>query len=980
MRAGRQEISIAALCGMAAGLGFGWQGGWVVVLLALAILLSRLTALKGRSVGEARKAAALLAVFVFCLYGVGHIGLPVAIEPSLRVGTLLVVFYFALAQSALAWLSGYLTFRLPLSIVNRLLLVLPALWLAREWVTSRIDVTVPWLAVGYAQAPDGPLAPLFPVGGVFLVGWASLIVSSAIALACKRELPKPAVFACIVASLLAVAASGRIGWTEPSGDLPIELVQTGASPDDSANAIVAGRALKMVAEVVASSHARLIVTPQFAIPKTPEALPPGYLSDLDRRLEAKNADVLLGMYFLSDTADEYYNGVAGIGASGEQHYFKQHLFPFGEYLPFSPRVREWINSKLDRPRANGARGPLVVEPLFGGGLRLAIAVCYEVAFGDTLRLQAASSDALINIASEGTHASPQLVGQSKQSAQARALEFQKPLIRTSDVRGTFFMDSHGRISGELPEGVFGTITRTVQGRTGLTPYARWGDMLALGVAGLSIALCLFLVAAERNLRAGRQSIASGKVPALLPNARLSAQRGQVLPMALALLVIVAGFFYFMVNTGQTVTEKIRVTNAADAAAYSAAVVEARALNYDAYLNRAMLANQMAIAQMVSFASWIDYFATAADEFGSYVTDMNYYVLPNPKVAVLDVAFGGSALVAAYFSSTVHQYADYLVDYLAGAIITVHDLATTALSVSQMAVQLDLTGGIRQGQIADQVVKAMDPNLTAEVVLVSHGFDLFTKNYSGDDRNRFADVAMRSRGLFTRERNFTIDSFDIPLVRKDGALKKRGGTDLVGLDEWRGVDTLELHGRQFKLGCGRFGLIGWCNDIKTPIGWGAIEVDANGGDSGRGYHGNAYNENPTTADKADSAMRSPTYGYFSGIPRSQEISDTDSKKDESTAITILVTKSQSDTLTSGNAASLTPAGALAVFNDHPAGGKLASLGRAQVYFDRIAARGDGKTELGSLYNPYWRVRLVAPTMADRVYASTKQGGLRIPPMP
>lgn len=492
-------------------------------------------------------------------------------------------------------------------------------------------------------------------------------------------------------------------------------------------------------------------------------------------------------------------------------------------------------------------------------------------------------------------------------------------------------------------------------------------------------IVVFLVFQPRQRTRSRSGHCATRVPAIRATRSFdkgpSAQCGQVLPVALALLVIVAGFFYLMVNAGQMVTEKMRVTNAADAAAYSAAVVEARALNYDAYLNRAMVANQMAIAQTVSFASWLDYFATAADQFSEYVTDMNYFLLPNPKVAVLDVAFGGSAVVAAYFGGgTVHDYVDPIVNYGAGAIISIHNEVTKVLARSQALVQLNLTAGIRQGQIANQVVKAMDPKLNAEVVLVSHGFDAFTKNYANDERSRFADVAVRSRDPFTRERNFTLDSFNVPGVRKEGALKKRGGTELIGLDEWRGVDTLEVHGRRF--GCGFFG-VGWCRDVRKPVGWGGIMVSADGDDAGSGHHGNAYNENSNTADEADSSMRRPTLGIFSGIPTSQEIADVDPAHEASTHITIRVHKSHGDTLTSGNAAQAKPSGRLAVFNDRPAGGQLVALSRAQIYFDRIAARVDGKTELGSLYNPYWRVRLVSPTAEDRVYAATKQGGLGLP---
>ena len=972
MFSARKEWLALAIAGVVAGAGTGWPEGWLAIHFALAFLFSRLLVSGILPLHAAR----CLGAFVGGFYAAGQWGAALAVTTDQRAWALLIWFCTSAGHALLAALSGYAAFRLPASRMTRVLGVVSALWVLREWGSSLVDATVPWLAVGYAQAPHGPLAGMLPLGGVFLASWGTLLLGAAVPAVwqCKGRRSRLAGAGLIFAAVGLSVMVGSVAWTHPSKQFTVQLVQGGAAGATAPESDRVRAALLFQSEVLARSTAELTVTSQLAIEKTMEALAPAYLSGLDRALKERGADALLGMYFEGPTATANFNGVQLLGSSGAQRHLKHHLFPFGEFLPFGATISRWVNAKLAQPRSATARGPADQEPLQAAGVRLAIAICYEAAFGETLRRRAATADVLVNVASDGAHDSDQLARQFRQVDQARALELQKPLLRSSDVRGSFFVDASGRVSGALPHHQRGVSQQRVQGRSGLTPYARWGDALVL--AGLLAALALCLLPA---LRTGRRAEARGvHAPRMSHPTRGAAQRGQVLPMALALLVIVAGFFYLMVNAGQAVTEKMRVTNAADAAAYSAAVVEARALNYDAYLNRAMVANQMAIAQMVSFASWIDYFAKASDNFGSYATDLNFFLLPNPKVVVLDVAFAGSAIVAAYFGgSTVQQYADYVIDYGAGAIITVHDAATQALALSQRLVQLNLVAGVRQGQIADQVVKAMDPKLKAEVVLVSHGFDSFTKNYSGDERARFADVAVRSRDPFTRERNFTVDSFDIPFVRKNGVLKKRGGTELIGLDEWRGVDTLELHGQRF--GCGKFGL-SWCADIRTPIGWGGIEVDAGGGDAGHGHHGNAYNENPTTADKADSVMRSPSYGYFSGIPTSQEISDVDPANEASTGITIRVSKSQSDTMTSGNAAQTGPSGSLAIFGEHPAGGQIAALSRAQVFFDRIAARADGKSELGSLYNPYWRVRLVAPTDADRVYAASKQGGLVVPPLP
>ena len=77
----------------------------------------------------------------------------------------------------------------------------------------------------------------------------------------------------------------------------------------------------------------------------------------------------------------------------------------------------------------------------------------------------------------------------------------------------------------------------------------------------------------------------------------------------------------MFSVGQVINDKVRLVNAADAAAFSAAQWQARSLNYQAYLNRAIVANEVAIAQMVSLRSWSRYMdrtISNASRIGSFV--------------------------------------------------------------------------------------------------------------------------------------------------------------------------------------------------------------------------------------------------------------------------------------------------------------------------------------------------------------------------
>lgn len=965
----------AMLASVALGLAFGGALGFKGGAATAPLLLVGLPWLLGRRGASAVLAALVLAAFAFGLLCAGHFGFAPGVSSEVRGLATLPLAILVLAYSLCAGLLAYGAFAVCRSPVARITLVLPSIWTLQEWLFSLSDVAVPWIRLGYSQAAGGLFAGAFPLGGVLLVGWLMLSACgvAALLLRAQGQRARLAYAALLLALVSATPLLSRIEWTRPAGSLNVDLVQSGMPSKEKFAEAATADILGFYRRALWSSTADLIVSPQLAIPKTADSLPVGYLAGLHESLKHRRADALLGIHFGTDESPQLYNGVLALGQSGWQRYLKHHVFPFGEAIPLSGRSLKWVQSLLPSPMLGTLSGPASREALRIGVHRIALAICFEAAFANTWREQAATATLLANLSSDSAIDSRQLARQFKLVDQARAREFQKPLVRTSDVRGTYFIDASGRISGELPEGARAVAHGVVLARSGLTPYARFGDRLALFVSVLGLCAGCLLAWRRRPLM---QAPAAPSGPR--PRTPVGLQSGQILPVATVLLLVVGGMFYLMVNAGQSVTEKIRVTNAADAAAYSAGVVEARALNYDAYLNRAMVANQIAIAQMVSFASWINYFATAADHYGANIADINWFLFPNPDVFVLDLAFGGSGVAAIYFGGQAQDYADGIVT-LVGGMIKAHDLAVLALSESQRAVHLNLVAGVRQRQIANDVVKAMDAKLSAEVVLVSHGFDMFTKNYgrsgpSGDQRGRFADVTMRSRDEFTRERNWTIESEPIFLVRRNGALKKRGGTELIGYDEWRAVDTLELHGQRF--GCGRFGL-SWCSDIRRPIGWGAFEVDSGGGDKGAGHHGNAYKENPTTARQADGAMRTSSFPAFSGIPDSRELSDLDPAHAISTGITIRVAKAQSDTLTSGNAAQAKPSGRLALFNDRPAAGQLAALSRAQVFFDRIAARADGKNEIGSLYNPYWRVRLVAPTAADKAYAATKQGGLALP---
>ena len=79
-----------------------------------------------------------------------------------------------------------------------------------------------------------------------------------------------------------------------------------------------------------------------------------------------------------------------------------------------------------------------------------------------------------------------------------------------------------------------------------------------------------------------------------------------MPLAIGGVLLAGAMMLIMASAGNKFTERSRLVNAADAAAYSGAVWTARHLNFIAYTNRAMIANHVGAGHFIAYVSWIRY--------------------------------------------------------------------------------------------------------------------------------------------------------------------------------------------------------------------------------------------------------------------------------------------------------------------------------------------------------------------------------------
>jgi len=156
------------------------------------------------------------------------------------------------------------------------------------------------------------------------------------------------------------------------------------------------------------------------------------------------------------------------------------------------------------------------------------------------------------------------------------------------------------------------------------------------------------------------------------------QSGQAIVAVLIIMLLSVAGLVLMYNTGQATSEKLRVVNAADAAAYSGGVWVARQLNFMAYTNRAMIANHVAVGHFVSFASWLEN------------TEENLEKL-DTAVTVICAVTGVGCVLKGFTSAAENGVEIYrkAVDALGNGYVSGIDLFNQGLYFSQVAARANL---------------------------------------------------------------------------------------------------------------------------------------------------------------------------------------------------------------------------------------------------------------------------------------------------
>jgi len=387
-------------------------------------------------------------------------------------------------------------------------LLLGALWFLAEAARALILTGFPWAASGYALIDTGlvALAPWLGVYGMALV-WATGVAAVVLA-ACQRQ--------GMGAALLAVLAAGvavfGLQMAKPSfvkvqgRPLRVSLIQGNVPQNEKFEATFQIEALAWHTRQLLQAQGDLVMAPETVVPLLPADLPKGYWQAVVSHFQQGPTAALFGVPFGS-FKEGYTNSVAGISSTtrgevgGFYRYNKHHLVPFGEFIPWGFR---WFVNLMNMPLGDFSRGPGNAPSFEVAGQWVAPNICYEDLFGEDLAARFTQGPTppptiLANVSNLAWFGRDVAIFQHLQIARMRSLEFQRPTLRATNTGATVVIDHQGRVTAEQPPNTRGILQATVQGMSGLTPFARWAGPHGLWPLILaSVGLLLGLIFSSRK--------------------------------------------------------------------------------------------------------------------------------------------------------------------------------------------------------------------------------------------------------------------------------------------------------------------------------------------------------------------------------------------------------------------------------------------------------------------------------------------------
>ncbi len=410
-------------------------------------------------------------------------------------------------------LAAYLTAYFSTKKQLNLWLLIP-FWLISEYLRSVVFTGFPWLSIGYSQI-DSPLANFAPLIGE--VGITALVILINVCLvkivvtlkqSNKKRLALPLLLLFIITALSYGLTD--VNWVQATGKkTKVALVQGNIAqsikwaPEQEWPTM-----LKYLDLTRVNYDADIIIWPESAIPAIEPSVQ-DYLSTVNQSALLNNTAIITGILNYNFESKEYFNSLIVLGNKKEgddlgyyynhrNRYSKNHLLPIGEFVPFQELLRP-IAPLFNLPMSSFSRGNYMQDNLIAKNLHILPLLCFEIVFPHQLAANLTKQTNLfLTVSNDAWFGDSHGPHQHMEIARMRALEFGRPLLRSTNNGITAVVDHHGNFIARIPQFEEAVLTTEVALVTGETPYSQWPRLILLLMIIIPLTFMTLLQAKEQR--------------------------------------------------------------------------------------------------------------------------------------------------------------------------------------------------------------------------------------------------------------------------------------------------------------------------------------------------------------------------------------------------------------------------------------------------------------------------------------------------
>ena len=385
---------------------------------------------------------------------------------------LIVLHWSSTFVGSVPWLIlalGVAVFYLPLSLVSRWgMSSYPLIYILLEEVRNRFPFGgFGWVRIAYTQA-DAPYSKIAAIGGASALSALTVLLGLILYHAVNKKWYKATVLPFLLLLIpINVSAFATTNVLMIQGNVP----QMGLDFNSRAKAVFNNHFERTQSELKANSNVDFVLWPENSVD-----VDPFQNKDVKQALDSIQKPLIIGA--IVEKGDSILNTSILWGGELPPTYVKQHLTPFGEYIPLrslASAISPYTDRVKDFESGNGQVFFSVKEAV------IAPVICFELVDDELLHKAAVSSNILAVQTNSATFGMSAESAQQLEMTRVRAIEHGRSIVSVSTTGYSAIIDSKGKVLQKTSMGTADSIRAEVSLINGTTPRDAAGDWALVGV-------------------------------------------------------------------------------------------------------------------------------------------------------------------------------------------------------------------------------------------------------------------------------------------------------------------------------------------------------------------------------------------------------------------------------------------------------------------------------------------------------------------